>query len=485
MDIRHEQLKGLLDALPTAEAVSLARKVETQRALGLSELPADAILAALRPQLRRVRPARIPTLCRLGCAGFEDFLIDASDERRLPGLIPRASIGLWWQALARFAPQEIRTYATELARLAPVNDRTGLDRLGESLRRSARGWTEAVLAQAESRKLTDADARKALADPGVQTDFTEIAHILGIAEPLRQALEAVSAAAARSGNKEGRRICELASEAVSEAKLQYLRFSETHGLDSRYVAIGILNRLARPWEILRLGRALSWKPTDALMRDTELGIIGQRLIRDLEMQVRAVAELAPQRRRGSGAAVDFPRLQQALLQYIESVEGMLGEFGFRRDSHWGEQILSTRAILSRALGPSQLTEVAETALAVLPLRRGISTRGLASDDPDLDAIPSAETVEQALRAAGFLMLLAQKGERHGLSSPARATIEGIGDEIDNRTNRLFEELSARPEHGAAASQIAATVRIAETLFEDDRAQTLSRRFKNMQRSAVA
>jgi len=45
-------------------------------------------------------------------------------------------------------------------------------------------------------------------------------------------------------------------------------------------------------------------------------------------------------------------------------------------------------------------------------------------------------------------------------------------------------LSERPDHAAAAAGIAAIVRVAEILFEDGRAQTLSRRLKNMQRCAV-
>jgi hypothetical protein len=485
MDERIEQLKGLLDTLPTSEAVALARKIETQRALGGSELPADAILAALRPQLRRARAPRVPTLRRLACIGFEDFLVDATDETRLPGLVPRATIAPWWRALERLAPQEIKAMEAELARHVAANDRIGIDRLGEAVRRSARGWTEAVLAAAAAGKLADPPTRKALADPGVQADFAEIARLLAIAEPLRQALEAVSAVAQRSGQKEGRRIIEFGADTVTEAKQQYLRFSETHGLESRYVALGLMNRLARPWEVLRLGRSLSWKPTDALMRDTELGIIGQRLIRDLEAHAREVELLAPQRRRGAGAAVDYARLHQAMLLYIESAEGMLSEFGFRRDSPWGEQILDTRAALGRALGPDQLAEVAETCLAVLPLRRGVSARGLASDDPDLETTPAPETIEQALRAGKLLMLLAQKGARHGLSSPARATIDGIGNEINNRCDRLFEELSQNPGHPAAAAQIAAIVRVAEALFEDGRGQVMTRRLKNMQRSAVA
>ena len=40
MDQKAEQLKGLLTALPTNEAVTLARQLETQRALGQETLPA-------------------------------------------------------------------------------------------------------------------------------------------------------------------------------------------------------------------------------------------------------------------------------------------------------------------------------------------------------------------------------------------------------------------------------------------------------------
>ena len=82
MDKKAEQLKGLLNNLPTSEAVVLARKLETQRALGQETLPAEAVLSILRPQLRRVRPQRVPTLCRLACAGFEDFLADRSADKR-------------------------------------------------------------------------------------------------------------------------------------------------------------------------------------------------------------------------------------------------------------------------------------------------------------------------------------------------------------------------------------------------------------------
>jgi hypothetical protein len=484
MDQKSEQLKGLLNTLPTNEAVALARKLETQRALGQEALPAETVLAILRPQLRRARPQRVPSLCRLACAGFEDFLVDRVDDPRLPGLIPRSAIAPWWQALERTAPEELKIFAADFARLVAASDARGLEQLGERLRNAARGWTEAVIAGFKSRRLADAVTRKALSDIGLQADFAEIARILAIADPLRQAIDAVIAVAVRNGHAQGRRISDFSADTVTAAKQQYLRFAEIAGFDSRYFALGLMNRLERPWYVLRLGRALSWKPTDALLQDTELGIIGQRLIHDIEVVVREIEGLMPSHRGRGLQITDYARLHQMMSRYIEHAEGMLSEFGFRRDSDWGEQILETRAALSRALGQDRLTLVAEAPLALLPLKRGVSARGLASDDPDLATAPTPEALEQALRAAKLLLLLMQKGGRHGLSSPARITIEELGIEIDNRAAKLYDELARNPSHEVAAAQLAAVIKVAEALFEDGRAAVMMRRLVNMQRSAA-
>src|SRR5579885_2634780 len=255
MDQKAERLSLLLGALPTNEAVTLARKLEIERALGQETLPAETVLAILRPQLRRVRPQRVPTLCRLACAGFEDFLVDRVDEPRLPGLIPRSAVAPWWQALVRMAPREIKDLGEEFTRLTAASDWPALERLSDGVCAAARGWTGAVIAAFESRRLADAVTRKALGDIGLQTDFAEIARVLAIAAPLRKALDAVLAVAARHGQAQGRRLLDFTGDVVTAAKQQYLRFAEIAGIDSRYFALGLMNRLERPWYVLRPGRA--------------------------------------------------------------------------------------------------------------------------------------------------------------------------------------------------------------------------------------
>jgi hypothetical protein len=477
-DKKLEALKGFLDRLPPREAAALARRLELQRTLGQETVPAESILASLRQQLRVAQPFRTPTLRRLVSSGFEDFLVNRQDATRMPGLIPHVSIEPWWQALQALAPAEIKAYETELARHAAAQDWAAIERFSAVVQRAACVWTAATLAVPSDQKHADPALRRVLRDPGLQTDFAEIARLLAIADPLRQALEAVSTTAARLGQTRGRRILEFSDDTISEAKQQYLRFTDAHGTDARYVALGIMNRLERPWQILRLGRALSWKPDDAMMQDTELAILGQRLTHDLAVLASEIDALMPSPDKAGTDATDFKQMQQALTRYIDNAEQMLGEFGFRRDSAWGEQILATRGTLANALAANRLAQVAEIALAVLPLDRGISARRLGNQNPDLQAVPSGETVEQAVRAARFLMLLLQRGARHGLSSLALSAIDTVGTAIVNRGNRLFDLLAREPSHAAAIAQLNGAIRIAGVLFDDGRADLMSRRLKS-------
>jgi len=95
-----------------------------------------------------------------------------------------------------------------------------------------------------------------------------------------------------------------------------------------------------------------------------------------------------------------------------------------------------------------------------------------------------EAIEQVVRAAKLLVLLAQKASRHGVSSPARTPIEELGLEIDNRARRVCDELAQNPTHAAAAAQLAGIIKVCESLFDDGRAAVMTRRLVNMQRAGA-
>jgi len=458
------ELRGFLDQLPPQEAAALARKLELQRALGQETPPAATILAGLRRQLRVAQPARTPTLFRLVAAGFEEFLVGHPGAIRMSGVIPRASIDPWWQTLKQRAPEEMKAQEAELQRLLAANDWAAIERFGAAAQRAARQWTEAALADGT-----------AVSDPGLRADCAEIAHLLGIAAPLREAVELASTVAARLGQTQARRILEFSDETVAEARRQYLRFAQSHGVDARYVALGIMNRLERPWQILRLARALGWNPAEAATPHAELTLLADRLVHDLVLLAGDLDALMPLPGRPADTATDFRQMHQALTRYIENAEQMLGQFGLRRDSVWGERIQLTRAVAADALTPERLALVGEVALAVLPPEgEGAAPR----------SVPAGETIEQAMRAARFLVLLRQRGGGLGLATAVQSATDAVGAALRDRGERLYDTLARQPNDCAASAQLNAAIRIAGILFEDGRAEEMAQRLKSLQRGGA-
>jgi hypothetical protein len=459
------QIDQALGRLSTKDALALARAVELARAKGEETLPTEVLLASLRPALRQAKAPRVPDLRRLVARAFEPFLSDRDDEPRVPGLIPRAALAPWWRALGHCAGAEMALWAERLAALPPDGTRGAREDFAREARAAAAEWTRA-LAAALARSKPEPALRKLVSRPALIADIAVMAAVLAMAEPLEAALAAIDRIQAVHGKLEGRRIVEFMPDAVTAAKQHYVALSESHGMDSCYLALAILNRLDQPSHILRLGRALSWKPDESMLRDTEFGVVGERLVSDLQRSAHDVAALAVRR----GDAPDIDRLGAALSCYMRDAEGLLAEFNFRRDSAWGERILETRAQLIAALSGDWLARLAATAVLerILPLQR----RGA---EPELRA-PDADAAAAAIETGRFLAKLAQRGSRHGLGH-ARDAVDALGEEIERRAATLLELLREAPDNAPVAAQLAAAVQVLAVLFEDGRGDTLARRIR--------
>jgi hypothetical protein len=291
-----------------------------------------------------------------------------------------------------------------------------------------------------------------------------IAQILTIARPLSNAMRSLQRVAARLNLLEERRVTDLSTDCVTLLKKEYLALSESHGMSARFLALAVLNRLSQPRQILRLGRALSWKANDSLVSNTEFFCVGARLIGEVERLARVLLTQMPRR----GPLPDPTKLGMALVHYLDESEGVLSEIGVRRDSPWGAAILKTRSDVADALDEEFLGRFAELALAVLPLDN--------HRNPDFATEPSRETKARALQAAGFLKLLTQRGARHGFAKSAYETVDALGNAIEARIAALCE--AVRPTWGNAAAieaQARAAAEVCDELFEDGRSTAMMRR----------
>jgi hypothetical protein len=468
---RNDEVDTALGRLSVRQATTLAQTVEIQRSLGREILPTNIVLDGVRPPLRSGQAMRGPTVCRLICTGFEEFLTERTDEPRVAGLIPRKSIGPWWAAVWHVAKNEIAALTVRLRGLLATDATASLDAFAQEVQQAAAGWTAVIVARLDKPK-PDPELEKHLRGP-VADDVRAIARILPIAQPIATAINAMTILLERLRLMDGERIVDLPPEGVTLLKQYYIALSESHGTDARYLALAVTNRLVQPCQIFRLARALSWKPIDTLVAHTEFGCVGQRLVGDLHHLSQAIVGLVSPRH----ALPPPEEFSRQISRYMEEAESLLSEIGFRRDSPWGEAILRTRSDLAKALDRALMERFARWILAVMPHS---SRDGGAPPAPDAGA-----NVETALQSARFMQLLAQRGQRHGFALAARDALATVGTELELGADRVLKQLRQDP-YGSSTlrSQLEATAKLFDIVFEEGRGQLLLRQIGNALRASA-
>jgi hypothetical protein len=72
-----------------------------------------------------------------------------------------------------------------------------------------------------------------------------------VAQPLTASIKALSRILARLNVIEGKVITDLSPDCITLLKQQDMTLSESHGMDARFLALAVLNRLAQPRQITR------------------------------------------------------------------------------------------------------------------------------------------------------------------------------------------------------------------------------------------
>ena len=200
---RQRKLEEILGRLSARQALALARSLETERALGRTALPTEAILAALGPEWKAGLDRRVPTLCRLACMPFEDFLTDGTEVKQPDGRIRRLVIAPWWQGLQHLAGSDMDLLEAEFRALITGTDKAAAAAFGKKVAQMVRGWTETMLLRLSE---VEGDAKlKAIFDGlGVMCDLREVARVLPMAGALRTGIDAVIAVAESQGEARGR-----------------------------------------------------------------------------------------------------------------------------------------------------------------------------------------------------------------------------------------------------------------------------------------
>lgn len=396
------------------------------------------------------------TLQQIAALPLAPFLV-AEGHRRAPGVISEAVLPIWWDALIAIADDHLKVIQGELDRLISTSDTIGLEALNRTLLGVVATLTSRLAEMLQDPRSTHPPSVKALVRLGATPDMKLITEILLVARPLHEAIKTFNRAQPHESDSKPS-IAELTPPLVIEAKQCYAKIGDG-GVAGRLFVVAVLNCLEKPWQIFRLVRALSRNRDASVVSGTELGVIGDRLIFDIDTVVSAI-DTATAKLRMRAASADLEKILALIALYADTNEGFLTEIDIRRDSLWGVALLRARARMGNALDESRLRSVADAILAPLEEQQG-----------------SPAAIDKAGLAIRFLTFVAQRGERHGFATPARRLLKTVREKIAGLIDAALDELRSNPIDGVMPAYLHQAIKLVEVVFEDYQGQALGNRLK--------
>src|SRR6266852_738172 len=448
-----ERLRDYLVQLPPQSQALLMREFERAIERGEDTTVASFVLEQLRKVVRGTDEEALPRIndpARLLFRPLEPFLVEANFPVR-PGQVRRASLLPVWQWLTRDgAPEQAREFEAVLARAR--QDGTASD-LEPAIRKLQLAVTDAILKIASP--VSGGDKQRALArvgPPDVIADLLPIALVL-------QAREALDTLGSRLPSY--LRMFADQQIAVVSASLNVASLQTPQLLP--FALSLVMQRLAAPWQIIRLAIKMAASDDEIRVASTPYGVAVTIALHDLSF---LAARLRADIKRGH-----FENVADHLKTLHDGVRGLRTELDLRNDSAWGRQLASIRADISNAL---------QSEIDSVPGR----VRRLLRQRPDKDIPAGARVdsseVEETAALIDFVAVCRTYASELAINEVTLRTYSDLQHYVEHSTEALVQSLRASDVRTRAyrQMQVTAAIRFCEVLFGHDYASLMSRAAEN-------
>jgi hypothetical protein len=448
-DLPVERLRDYLLALDPEARSLLVTELERALLRG-EEIPgAELVLNELRRTLRETgqRVPRVGNPARLFYKPLEPFLVDDAPERRQIARVSRKTLDPIWQWICNFVMKaDAESYVDLVEHALIANDSDSAATFAREFQdRAAPRMLEAL----EQVKGDDRARRRLALQIGTPNALGDVRTIAGIFNA-RDRLAAV-------GAELPRHIKTLAGATLDNAKAVLDASLARHPDLLPYSLILVMNRLAAPWQLIRLATCAAASDVAARVAETPYALCVDIVLIEIE---RKVAELTADLRSGRGVAVS------ALLKDVhDAVRGIRTEIDLSADTPWAAQLAAI------------LTQISEALTAVIELIPGRVRRLLR---PSTSAAAGArlndDDVAETEALVGFVTACRHYASELAVNEITLRTFSELQQYLDTGTHALLDALrSANPaERGFRQSQVNAAVRFCAQLFGKEYAALLAK-----------
>jgi hypothetical protein len=387
-------------------------------------------------------------------APLEPFLVEGNFPVRL-GQIRRASLLPVWQWLERDgAPEAAGVFQTTLAEIRLGSSSAGVEAATRKFQLAA---AEAVVKVATPVQGDDRHrALSRIGPPNVVEDLLSIGAVLRA----REALDALGSRLPGKLRALGEAQIGSVTSALNVPSLQ------TPSMLPFALSL-VMQRLAAPWQIIRLAIKMAASDDEIRVAATPFGVAVTIALHDLYF---LAACLRTDIRRSH-----FDNVGEQLKILHDGVRGLRTELDLRNDSAWGRQLTAIRADISNSL-QSEIESVPGRLL------RQRADKDIASA-PKIDA----SEVEETAALIDFVAVCRTYASELAINEVTLRTYSDLQHYVERSTEGLVQALRGGDTRARAyrQMQVRAAIRFCEVLFGHDYASLMGRAAENAVTGAAA
>ena len=441
-----ERLRNYLGQLPPKAQALLMREFERAIERGEDVAVANFVLEQLRMIVRAPSEDITPRTddpMRLVFRPLEPFLVENIPHIR-PGQIRRSSLAPVWMWFGREGnPEAAQTFEAALARATVTAEINAAVRAVQAAVSDAIANVTGALSAGDRQRTLGR-----LGAPSVVEDIGPIGAVLAVGE----ALDKLS-------NKLTGHIRTFAESHVASAMAALNQPALQTPQVLPFAISMVMQRLAAPWQIVRLGIAVAASDDEIRVAGTPFGVTVTMAIHDLS---RVASELRNDIKRGH-----FQDTSSHLKTLHDGVRGLRTELDIRTDSAWGKQLAAIRSEISYSL---------QSEIDGVPGR----VRRLLRQGPDKDVTSAnridPDEVEEAAALIDFVAVCRNYASELAINEVSLRAQTELQHYVEKATETLVESLRT-PDPKVRAfrkMQMEAAIRFCEVMFGPDYASLMSK-----------
>jgi len=334
-------------------------------------------------------------------------------------------------------------------------------KLDAALERATQFWpvAAAAITAALSNEAGRAAARKILGDAAAVEDAREMGLLLS-AGPQIQNIQNILPKPTAS----------FSENLVWEVRGIYDGLLDSHPDVAPYVAVIAMNRLAKPWEALRLPMLITRHTDDTLIAKTDMGLVGEILFDRMDTLKTSI-------QRTRHPLFDAEVLMEEVRVFAGLSSHIVKEIELKRDGEWGKRLLAERAEIGKVM-ETFMDRAPKEFSAALPMQKATGA--------DFSRPIPAEKREMALRYARLVSGSRDFAAAASFAARQKTTLGDLCTALQRYNEDLVGALrAANPAQAQTVqAQFELCTQLTVMLLSKEEAELLRRRAKAAQAAAA-